>query len=149
MPTVSTAASIGADITFQRRHELRTLGMVFHGRGISLGVRQDLALRVDHRGASPGGAAFVPDDTFANRRAARNRMSRTLIQRGQRTNAIHVNGEHLRLLPEIELDLLKERFFPGMVDREIEGHGGRGNHQDKGSQQLEKYPLPHFGASKR
>jgi hypothetical protein len=47
-----------------------------------------------------------------------------------------VIGEHLRLLPEIEIDLLEQRIPPGMVNREIESHRGCGDHQGKGSQQF-------------
>ena len=142
------AAGVGADIAFQGSHELGTLGMVFHGRWLSLGVRQNLALQINNRRAGPGGPAFFQGG-IAQEGELPGGGCLAPIERGQRAHAIHLNGEHLCLLPEIELDLLEERFFPGMVNREIEGHRGRANHQDEGAQQLEKYPFPHFGASKR
>ena len=121
MPTVRLRRVSVPTSPFRAATNSGTLGMVFHGRGISLGVRQHLALRINNRSAGPGGPAFLPSDIL-QRAAARAGVWPIL---GQRAHAVHLNGEHLRLLPEIALDLLAAEIFPGMANREIEGHRGR------------------------
>ena len=132
------AARSSPDIAFQGGHKLGALRVIFHGRGISLGVRPDPALRVNNGGACPGCPAVFCDDTLQTGQL-RGIRRQLLVERRKRAHAIHMVGKHLGLLPETEVDLLQQRILPGMVNREIEGHGGCRNHQGKRSQQLEKY----------
>ena len=56
------AARVGPDIAFQSGHKFGTLRVILHGRRIGLGVRPDLALRVNNGSARPGGPAVFRDD---------------------------------------------------------------------------------------
>jgi hypothetical protein len=117
----------------KRRHELFAAGVVLHGRWVSLGIRQHLAVGIDNGGPSPGGQSF---------------LSRDLCQR-MASIYIHTVREQDCFLGKVALDLLAQRLFPGAANGKIQGDHGRCDHENKDREQLEKNSAPHFGTSNR
>jgi hypothetical protein len=63
--------------------------------------------------------------------------------------AIDSVREHHCLLPEVAINFLLKRAFPGASNGEIERGRGGGDHQRKCRQQPQEKPPSHLGASNR
>src|SRR5262249_26527525 len=110
----------------QGSYELRPLALMLKGRNLPLRVRQNVAIRVNHRGPRAGCLPFLPSNVF----------DFVLMV------SVDPGSEHLRFLSEVTGDLCAQSVLPIAMNAIADTHPGGGDHRKKRAEENEEDAKP-------